>query len=179
MNRLLCALLSLSLVCGASAATSNGNDFALAYKEAKTPADKKAALDDAQGRPHFFRYLQIMEMQPATEEGRPSVRITAFEPGSYMDVTFTVTLPVSLSMLNAEPPSKVGDAIAVTGRVAGIEPGKMIKTTGTTKPTGPHLSVLTIKIKINQGNKTLRHFHCFWSRRGSRLGVMEQAGGVG
>jgi hypothetical protein len=108
------------------AATSNGNDFALAYAEAKTPAAKKAVLDDAQGRPHFFRYLQIMEMQPVTEEGRQGVLITAFEPGSYFDVKFTVTMPVSLAILQEEPVSKIGDAIAVTARVVGIEPGKNV-----------------------------------------------------
>jgi hypothetical protein len=126
MNRLtlLSATLLLAFAPGASAATSNGNDFALAYLEAKTPAAKKAVLDDAQGRPHYFRYLQIMEMQPVTEEGRAGVRITAFEPASYMDVTFSITMPVSVAMLKADPPSKVGDAIAVTGKLVGIEPGK-------------------------------------------------------
>jgi len=107
-----------------SAETSNGNDFALAYAEAKTAAAKKAVLDDAQGRPHFFRYLQIMEMQPVTEDGRDGVQITAFEPASYYDVKFTVTMPASLSILHEEPTSKQGDAIAVTGRLVGIEPGK-------------------------------------------------------
>ena len=105
----------------APAATSNGNELALAFREAKTPAAEKALLDDAVGRPHFFRYLQIMEMQPVTEDGHAGVRITAFEPSSYMDVTFTITMPVSLSMLKADPISKVGDAIAVTGKLAGIE----------------------------------------------------------
>ncbi|MEA3212673.1 MAG: hypothetical protein QOE70_5730 [Chthoniobacter sp.] len=124
MNRsaLLSATLWLALAVTAPAATSNGNDFALAYTEAKTPAAKKALLDDAQGRPHFFRYLQIMELQ----EGHPGVQITAFEPASYMDVKFTVTMPVSLSLLQADPVSKVGDAIAVTGKLTRIEPGKNV-----------------------------------------------------
>jgi len=123
---LLSAALLLGLSFGASAATSNGNDFALAFAEAKTPAAKKAVLDDAQGRPHFFRYLQIMEMQPVTEEGRAGVRITAFEPASYFDVKFTVTMPNSLALLQSDPASKVGDAIAVTGRLVGMEPGKNV-----------------------------------------------------
>lgn len=118
---LIFAALLLRLVAVASAATSNGNEFALAIVEAKTPAARKAVVDDAQGRPHFFRYLQIMELEAGKEGG---VRITAFEPSSYLDVKFTVTLPVSLSMLQSDPVSKVGDAIAVTGRVIGIEPGK-------------------------------------------------------
>jgi hypothetical protein len=112
----------LALAWGAQAATSNGNELALALVEAKTPSAKKALVDDAQGRPHFFRYLQIMEMEEATEDGHTGVRITAFEPSSYMDVKFTITMPVSLSMLKADPPSKVGDAIAVTGKVTGIDP---------------------------------------------------------
>ena len=124
MKVVLIAALSLFAVVNAQAATSNGNDFALALVEAKTPAAKKAILDDAQGRPHFFRYLQIMEMQEVTEDGRASVKITAFEPASYLDVKFTVTMPQSLALLRDEPVSKVGDAIAVTGRFIGIEPVK-------------------------------------------------------
>ncbi len=120
----LAAALCVALVTGAAAATSNGNDFALAYTEAKSPGAKKAVLDDAQGRPHFFRYLQIMEMQPVTEDGQSGVQITAFEPSSYMDVKFTITMPVSLSILHDEPVSKVGDAIAVTGKVDGIDSAK-------------------------------------------------------
>jgi len=120
-HALIFAALLLRLVAGAPAATSNGNEFALAIVEAKTPAARKAVVDDAQGRPHFFRYLQIMELESAKEGG---VRITAFEPSSYLDVKFTITLPVSLSLLQSDPVSKVGDAIAVTGKVVGIEPGK-------------------------------------------------------
>ena len=112
----------LALVVGARAATSNGNEFALAYSEAKTSAAQKAVVDDAQGRPHFFRYLLIMEMEPAKEDGRDGVRITAFEPSSYLDVKFTVTMPVSLALLKEDPVSKVGDAIAVTGKLIGFDP---------------------------------------------------------
>ncbi len=118
------AALLLALTCLASAATSNGNEFALAMSEAKTPAARKAVLDDATGRPHLFRYLQIMEMQPVTEDGRAGFKITAFEPSSYSDVIFTITMPVSLSILKTDPVTKVGDAIAVTGKIAGIDPGK-------------------------------------------------------
>ena len=122
----LSTMLWLALAFGAQAATSNGNDFALAFTEAKTPAAKKAVLDDAQGRPHMFRYLQIMEMQPVTNGAHTGVRITAFEPASYMDVKFTIAMPVSLALLQENPASKVGDAIAVTGKLAGIEPGKNV-----------------------------------------------------
>jgi hypothetical protein len=120
------ATLCVAFSAAAFAATSNGNDFALAYAEAKTPAAQKAILDDAQGRPHFFRYLQIMDMQPVTEDGHAGVKITAFEPGSYFDVKFTVTMPVSMSILQEDPVTKVGDAIAVTARVAGIEAKRII-----------------------------------------------------
>lgn len=120
MKRLALWSLVIWLPLAARAATSNGNDFALALSEAKTPAAKKAVLDDAQGRPHFFRYLQIMEMEPAGDE----VKITAFEPGSFLDVKFTVAMPVSLAKLREDPASKVGDAIAVTGRVIGVDPAK-------------------------------------------------------
>jgi hypothetical protein len=112
-------VLTLGLALHARAATSNGNDFALALIEAKTPQAKKAVLDDAQGRPHFFRYLQIIEMHESAE----GVRIIAFEPASYLDVRFTVTMANSRALLREEPASKVGDAIAVTGKVVGIEPG--------------------------------------------------------
>jgi len=121
---LLPATLWLSLAAASHGRTSNGNDFTLALAEAKTPEAKQALLNDAQGRPHFFRYLQIIEMESITEGGRPAVKITSFEPASYMDVKFTITMPVSLSLLQADPVSKIGDAIAVTGRVAGIEPGR-------------------------------------------------------
>ena len=123
------AMLGLCLVAlagRATAATMNGNDFALAFMEAKTPAAKKTVFDAAVGQPHFFRYLQIMEMTPVTEEGHAGVKIVAFEPGSYMDVKFNIMMPVSLAMLKADPETKIGDAIAVTGKVAGIEPGKNV-----------------------------------------------------
>ena len=118
------AAVLLSLVVAAPAATSNGNEFALAFSEAKNAAARKAVLDDAQGRPHFFRYLQIMEMEPVKEDGHDGVRITAFEPSSYLDVKFTVTMSVSLALLKEDPVSKVGDAIAVTGKLTGFDAAK-------------------------------------------------------
>ena len=103
-----------------SARTSNGNDFALYVSEAQTRQERAALFEDARGRPHFFRYLQIMEMDDQTADGK-GVAITAFEPASYMDVKFTVTKRVSLRKLQEEPRTKVGDAIALTGVVRGIE----------------------------------------------------------
>jgi hypothetical protein len=121
------AMLCFMVLAGqVGAATLNGNDFALAFMDAKTPAAKKAVFDAAAGQPHFFRYLQIMEMEPGTEDGKAGVKIVAFEPGSYMDVKFVLAKPVSLSMLKANPETKIGDAVAVTGKVASIEPGKNV-----------------------------------------------------
>ena len=60
-------------------------------------------------------------MQQVTENGREGFRILGFEPSSYMDVVFTVSLPVSLGILKAEPSTKIGDAVAVTGKVLGID----------------------------------------------------------
>ncbi|RFC46261.1 MAG: hypothetical protein DVB28_000097 [Verrucomicrobia bacterium] len=126
MNRLSFVLVALILPVAVpvKAATSNGNEFALALSEAKAPAGRAALIQDASGRPHFFRYLQIIEMQQVTEEGKAGFRISAFEPSSYMDVVFTVSMPVSLSILKADPVTKVGDAIAVTGKVLGVDSGK-------------------------------------------------------
>lgn len=105
----------------ARAETSNGNDFALSFSEARDDGRRRLVLGGAQGRPHFFRYLQIVEMREAAAGEDPAVRITAFEPASFMDVEFNVTKPVSLSILQAEPASKPGSAIAVTGIVTDID----------------------------------------------------------
>lgn len=115
----LAALTSLSLSSrSARAETLNGNDFALYYSEAKTPKEKKEVLDRSLGKPHFFRYLQIMEME-RNKEGT-AVAITAFEPSSLMDVKFTVVKRESLVKLAEDPLTKLGDAIAITGVVRGV-----------------------------------------------------------
>lgn len=121
---LLIALLVLGWTGPLKAATSNGNEFALALTEAKSPAARTSVLAGAAGRPHFFRYLQIIEMQQIMEGGSEAFRIAAFEPSSYMDVVFTVSMPVSLAILKAEPVTKIGDAIAVTGKVSGLDSNK-------------------------------------------------------
>jgi len=126
MNRfsLLLAALILAVAVPVKAATSNGNEFALALCDAKTTTGRASLVEGASGRPHFFRYLQIIEMQQVTEGGRAGYRISAFEPASYMDVVFTVSMPVSLSILKSDPVTKIGDAIAVTGKVLGVDSGK-------------------------------------------------------
>jgi len=108
-------------VLSAEARTSNGNDLALYASEAKSDTDRKALFEEAKGRPHYFRYLQIMDMAEGKTNGYPFVRITAFEPSSYMDVKLTVTKRVSLKILSDAPKSGIGDAIAVTGRITLID----------------------------------------------------------
>ena len=120
----LCSLLFLSLILPAAAKTSNGNDFALYYSEARDDRERAELIDEARGRPHFFRYLQIMEMKSSDEGGRSGVTIIAFEPASRMDIHFTVSKSVSLTVLASDPKSKRGDAIAVTGKVLKADPGK-------------------------------------------------------
>ena len=103
------------------AKTDNGNDFALYYTECATGAERKALLDDAKGRPHFFRYLQIMEMEKGEQGGRPFIAVLAFEPASFMDVKFYITKRISLDKLSEEPRSAIGDAIAVTGVIESVD----------------------------------------------------------
>ena len=117
---LVAALILGVAVSGAVAKTSNGNDFALYYIEARDDLERKELLDDARGRPHFFRYLQIMELEKGEKDGRPFIAIVAFEPASYMDVKFFVSKRVSLSKLSEAPVSTIGDAIAVTGVIKSV-----------------------------------------------------------
>ena len=42
--------------------TRNGNDFALYFSEAKSRQEQADLFSDAKGNPHYFRYLQIMEI---------------------------------------------------------------------------------------------------------------------
>jgi hypothetical protein len=112
---LFAALASSGLVSPGRAETSNGNDFALYYSEARTDKERAEVLGQAAGRPHFFRYLQIMELE--RNSNGTSVAITAFEPSSLMDVKFVVVKRESLNKLQEDPESKVGDALAITGLV--------------------------------------------------------------
>lgn len=99
------------------AETSNGNDFALYFTEAAGTPRQQQLLEETKGSLLFFRYLQIMELEDLSASGGSGIRIVAFEPASYMDVKFTVTKPVSLSLLRQEPASQRGDALALTGRL--------------------------------------------------------------
>lgn len=127
VNRLnIATLVLLALLTGmALGRTSNGNDFALYLSEARTPEEQKELIDDARGRPHYFRYLCIVGMQEGmTRDGYPFVTIKAMEPASLFYVMFRVRKPVSLKKLKETPESNVGDAIAVTGKIASADPGK-------------------------------------------------------
>lgn len=118
-------LACLLLAGSALGKTSHGNDFALYLSEARTPEEQKELIDDARGRPHYFRYLCIVGMQEGKlKDGRPYVNIKAVEPASLFNVLFTVQKPVSLRKLKESPASNVGDAIAVTGKVAMADPKK-------------------------------------------------------
>jgi hypothetical protein len=122
----------LALLIPAAARTSNGNDFALYLSEARSATERQKVLDEARNRPHFFRYLQVMEMRTAEVDGAEVVQVTAFEPASRMDVKFTVALPLSLALLREEPATKIGDAIAVTGIVTGADRDQNTITLGQT-----------------------------------------------
>lgn len=129
MRFLIIVLVGLSLLLGnrpALASTPNGNVFALYYAEAKTPAARAAVLNDALGKPHFFRYLKIESMEQGEENGSPYVVLVTSEPSSGMTVQFKVLKSISLATLKEAPPSKVGDAVAVTGVVESADPSKRL-----------------------------------------------------
>lgn len=109
----------------AAARSVNGNDFALFMTEASTPAERQALIESAGRRPHYFRYLQIMEMASVREGNREGLRIVALEPASGLDVLFTVLQPVSLAVLHQDPKSVPGRALAVSGviREADVDAG--------------------------------------------------------
>ncbi|MDD4871328.1 MAG: hypothetical protein PHR77_12280 [Kiritimatiellae bacterium] len=99
----------------------NGNDLALEYVTQKTPALKKALVEPILGKLHYFRYLRITEMtEGKTPDGFRTVAIKAVEPSSDMIVKFTVLKNVSLSILDTDPKTKVGDAVGVQGRLESI-----------------------------------------------------------
>ncbi len=118
---LLLPVLLFAAATPAAARTANGNEFALYYSEAKTPAARADLLREAKDNPHFFRYLQIISIRTGTTNDAECVHITAFEPSSLMDVTFTITAPVSLKTLRTAPESGPGEAIAITGRVLSVD----------------------------------------------------------
>jgi hypothetical protein len=110
----------------ALAGTPSGNECALGLAEAKTPAARKTLLDEALGKPHFFRFLRIVAMEPGESGGFPFITVTTSEPSSGMTVTFKVVKSLSLATLKEAPASKVGDAVAVTGVIESLDPDKRV-----------------------------------------------------
>jgi len=100
---------------------ANGNDFALSCSEASSETARLALIKEAGRRPHYFRYLQIMEMEDQTAGGRRTVRVTALEPASAWDVMFQVNQNVSLTTLSEAPVSVPGRALAVSGVIKSVD----------------------------------------------------------
>lgn len=118
-----CLLFSGALAQGA---VPSGNEVARDLTFAKTASMRKLILDEAIGKPHFFRYLQILEMVPGVEQGCPVITLTTCEPSSKMFIKFKVVKTISLGKLKEAPESKVGDAIAVTGNIQSVDPVKRV-----------------------------------------------------
>jgi hypothetical protein len=120
MNKILIsalALVSLTAPRTIQAATSNGNDFALYLSEARSASEKASLFDDAEGRPHFFRYLKITTIE---DNGSGPVRVVAIEPASLLNIDFTIEGSNSLRLIRENPASQPGDALAVTGKVDSV-----------------------------------------------------------
>lgn len=117
----------LSVLLGFSAhgvPVPNGNEYALRLVEARTPAERKTVLAEGVGKNHFFRYLQVLELTKSSNNGSPVIFLKTREPSSGMQVSFLVQKSISLSVLQKDPPTKVGDAVAVVGVVERADPVK-------------------------------------------------------
>lgn len=112
----------------ASGKTANGNELALYLTEAKTDAERKALLDEALGQQHFFRYLRVVTLDAGETNGYPYVFLSMTEPSSQMTVECKVLKSLSLAKLKEDPVTKVGDAVALTGVVAGVDVAKKLIT---------------------------------------------------
>ena len=132
VQRVFATILSLLLlaVAGTSAfaKTANGNELALYLTEAKTDAERKALLDEALGQQHFFRYLRVVMLDAGETNGYPYVFLSMTEPSSQMTVQCKVLKSLSLAKLKENPVTKVGDAVALTGVVAGVDLAKKLIT---------------------------------------------------
>jgi len=121
------AVVALSLVLGvrlASGSVKSGNEYALSLVEAKTPAAQKISVAEGQGKQHFFRYLEVLEIKKGATGGSPYIGLKTREPSSGIIVKFLVQKSISLSVLLEEPATGVGDAVAVTGVVESADPVK-------------------------------------------------------
>lgn len=116
----------LLIACVGLGGVPSGNELALYLSEAKTPADRKAILNEALGKQHFFRYLRIEDMEQGESGGAPFIALTTREPSSHMLVRFKVVKSLSLATLKEARASDIGDAIAVTGVVESVDPAKRV-----------------------------------------------------
>jgi len=116
------ALILLLGVRSASAAVRSGNEYALSLVEAKTPAERKSSVEEGKGKQFFFRYLEVLESKKGEAEGAPFIELKTREPSSGVAVKFVVRKSISLSVLQQEPATGVGDAVAVTGVVESADP---------------------------------------------------------
>ncbi len=121
------AYLVILLLCSSSAAAAgvpNGNEYALSLVEAQNVADIKSILDEGVGRKHFFRYLEVLDIKKGQNNGAPVIGLKTREPSSDMIVKFLVQKSNSLAILQEEPATQVGDALAVLGVIERVEPQK-------------------------------------------------------
>lgn len=125
LNRM--AVAGVVLLLGArisSAAVKSGNEYALSLVEAKTPAAQKALVKEGHGKQYFFRYLHVLDIQKGTNSVYPTLSLKTREPSSGVVITFLVQKSLSLAVLQEEPATKIGDAVAVSGVVESADPVK-------------------------------------------------------
>ena len=106
------------------AAVLSGNEYALSLVEAKTPSARKMSVAEGQGKKHFFRYLEVLDIKHGKKGGAPVIGLKTLEPSSGVIVKFLVQKSISLSILLKEPVTGVGDAVAVIGVVERADPVK-------------------------------------------------------
>jgi len=106
----------------ARATTANGNELALYYTEAKTDTERRTLAEAALNKQHFFRYLKVYSLREGETNGYPCVDLELREPSSGMMVRCRVVKSLSLAKLKEDPPTQVGDCVALTGYVVGIDP---------------------------------------------------------
>lgn len=104
------------------AAVTSGNEYALSLVEAKTPEMQKSNMAEGLGKKHFFRYLEVLEIKKGETDGAPYIGLKTREPSSGVVVQFLVQKSISLAVLQQEPATGVGDAVAVIGVVESADP---------------------------------------------------------
>jgi hypothetical protein len=101
--------------------TRNGNDFALALVEAPSASERARMIREGTGALYYFRYLRIRTLEEGVRDGRPYAAVRGVEPASGMEVAFTVRKTASLRLLDSEPRTEPGAAIAVTGGLKAVD----------------------------------------------------------